>query len=91
VGDGQFGGVDPSMDVLPTLLGERPLEGSPALVFQEHAERAALVARAAARGQFDRPVGWRALRAGEPGAEPCRAVDGQVADAGVVVRGGLPG
>jgi len=29
----QFGGVDPGVDVLPPLLGERPLEGAPALVF----------------------------------------------------------
>jgi hypothetical protein len=33
VGDGQFGGVDPGVDVLPALLGERPLEGASALVF----------------------------------------------------------
>src|SRR5260370_17856494 len=39
VGDGQFGGVDPGVDVLPALLGERPLEGALAPVFQEHAPR----------------------------------------------------
>src|SRR6516162_2699399 len=38
VGDGQFGSVDPGVDVLPALLGERPLEGPPALVIQERAE-----------------------------------------------------
>ena len=74
VGDGQLRGVDAGVDVLPALLGERPLEGAPARVFGERAEGTAQVARAAARGQFDRPVAGRALRAGEPGAEPCRAV-----------------
>ncbi|MGH3226956.1 MAG: hypothetical protein ACRDPY_51145, partial [Streptosporangiaceae bacterium] len=32
VGDGQFGGVDPGVDVLSALLGERPFEGASALV-----------------------------------------------------------
>src|ERR1022692_4883099 len=49
VGDGQFGGADPGVDVLPALLGERPLESAPALVFGEHAEGVAQVACAAAR------------------------------------------
>jgi hypothetical protein len=35
VADGQFGGVDPGVDVLPVLFGDRPLEGAPALVGQE--------------------------------------------------------
>src|SRR2546429_5960771 len=83
VGNGQFGGVDPGVDVLPALLGERPLEGAPALVSQELAEGAAQVACATARGQLDRPVAGRVLRAGEPGAEPCRAVGGQVAEPSV--------
>src|ERR1035437_5165834 len=49
VGNGQFGGVDPGVDVLPALLGERPLEGASALVLGEHAEGVAQVACAAAR------------------------------------------
>ncbi len=49
VGDGHFSGVDPGVDVLPALLGERPLEGTPALVFGEHAEGVTQVAGAAAR------------------------------------------
>jgi hypothetical protein len=36
--DGQFGGVDPGVDVLPALLGERPLERASALVCGEHAD-----------------------------------------------------
>ena len=80
VGDGQFGGVDPGVDVLPALFGERPFEGAPALVFEEFAESAAQPACAAARGQFDRPVAGRTLRPGEPGAEPRRAVGGQVTE-----------
>src|ERR1022692_3919972 len=72
VADGQFRGVNPGVDVLPALLGERPLEYALVRVFQEHAEGVAQVARA---------VAGRALRAGEPGAEPCRAVGGQVAEA----------
>ena len=44
VGDGEFGGIDPRVDVLPALLGERPLKGAPALVFQEYAESAAQLA-----------------------------------------------
>jgi hypothetical protein len=32
VGDGQFGGVDPGVDMLPALFSERPFEGAPAFV-----------------------------------------------------------
>ena len=81
VADGQFGGVNPGVDVLPALLGERSLECAPVRILQEHAEGVAQVAPATACGQFDRPVAGRALRAGEPGAEPCRAVGSQVAEA----------
>ena len=73
VGDGQFGAVDPGVDVLPAPLGERPLVGPPALVLQERAEGVAQLAGATARAQSDRPVAGRAPRAGQPGAEPCRA------------------
>jgi hypothetical protein len=83
VADGQFGGLNPGVDVLPALLGERPFERAPVRVFQEHAEGVAQVTRAAACGQFDRPVAGRPPRAGEPSAQPCRAVGGQVAEAGI--------
>ena len=53
VGDRQLGGVNPGVDVLPALLGERPLKGAPALVFAEDTECIAQRAGAAARGQFD--------------------------------------
>src|SRR5438046_713457 len=80
VGDGKLGGVDPGVDVPPALLGERPLEGASALVFKEYPETVAQLACAVAGGQFDRPVAGRALRTGKPGAEPCRAVGGQIAE-----------
>jgi hypothetical protein len=83
VGDGQFRGVDPGMDVLPALLGERPLESASVLVFQECAESVAQLACTAARRPFDRPVTGSALRAGEPAAEPYRAVGGQVTKPGL--------
>src|SRR5215469_4091369 len=44
MGDGQFGGVDPGVDVLPALLGEWPFEGAPTLVFAERAGGVAQVA-----------------------------------------------
>ena len=50
MGDRQFSGVDPGVNVLPALLGERPLEGAPTLVFGEQAEGVTQVAGAAARG-----------------------------------------
>src|SRR2546429_364195 len=78
--DGQFGGVDPGVDVLPALLGERPFEGAPALVPQELAEGTAQVACATARRQLDRPVAGRPPRT-------CRPRGGGPASAG----GGRPG
>jgi hypothetical protein len=44
--DGQVGGVDPGVDVLPAVLGERPLQGALAPVGQEGAEGAAQLASA---------------------------------------------
>ena len=60
----------------------RPLEGAPG----SRLRRTRAGCRTAphvqlAVGQFDRPVAGRALRAGEPGGEPRRAVGGQVAEA----------
>src|SRR5579859_7383158 len=82
VGDGQLGGVDPGVDVLPALLGDRPFEAAPDLVLEEPAQCAAQLAVAAARGQLDRPVAGHALRLGQPGAEPGCAVGGQLTEAG---------
>lgn len=56
MGNGQLSAVDPGMDMLPALFGERPLQRPPARVFQEYAESVAQVARAAARGQSDRQL-----------------------------------
>jgi hypothetical protein len=86
VSDRQFGRVDPGVDVLPALLGERSLEGPSALVIQERAEGTAQVAGAAARGQFDRPVAGCAAQAVQPAAEPCRAVGCQITEPGLTAR-----
>jgi len=65
------------MDVLPALLGERPLEHAPVRCGEEFAQCGAQVASAAARGQCDRPVAGLALRLA---AQPRGAVGGQVAE-----------
>jgi hypothetical protein len=80
VRDRCFGGVDPRMDVLPALLGERPLEHAPVRCGEEFAQCGAQVAGAAARGQCDRPVAGLALRPVQLAAQPCGAVGGQVAE-----------
>ncbi len=82
--DGQFGGVDPGMDVPPALLGERPVEGALARVREERAQRLAQFAPAAVRGQRDRPVRGGTRWERQPGAQPRRAVRCQLAEAGLV-------
>jgi hypothetical protein len=80
VRDRYLGGVDPGVDVLAALLGERPLKRAPVGCGEEVAEGGAQLAGAAARGQRDRPVAGLALRPVQLVAQPRGAVGGQVAE-----------
>jgi len=80
VRDRYLGGVDPGVDVLAALLGERPLQRAPVRCGQKVAEGGAQVAGPAARGQRDRPVAGLAPRPVQLAAQSRGAGGGQVAE-----------